>query len=334
MNSTMPIGWGIIGGGDVVMRKSGPALLKCKQSSIIGVFCRNSKQATHVTEMLGGRVYETYEQMLEDPQVDIVYVATPHYLHYEHTLQALRARKHVLCEKPIAVSVSQARDMIQAADDYGVELFIAYYRRFHPIVQMARTCIDNFEIGEITFVEYRSTFPLDWSKLPGPAWMWDCDKAGGGAIVNIGVHRLDILHYLVGSASQVIAQVDNFHKNKPEKWICGMFQYTSGACGIIVQHSNTCPPCDILAIHGRCGMIKFDPFDKCLLIQVGKEIRKQNFVMPSSPHKALLEHIVSVLKGQVKNETVSGREAFYTTELVSALYTSASQEHPVKLTYV
>jgi predicted dehydrogenase len=320
MTDNRPIAWGIVGCGDVVTKKWVPSLLAVPNSRVVGVFDLEREAAESVAAKVAGKIYDSYEEMLDDGEVEIIYLATPHHLHCPLSLKALRARKHVLCEKPMGVSAEQAREMVKTADQNGRNLFVDYYRRFHPIIQRARKSLEQGEIGEITFVEFRSTYPMDWLNPWGAAWMWDRAKAGGGPIMNLGVHRIDILHYLAGPVRRVAGCVEHLGGDRVEKWISGVMEFASGASGIVVMHADAQPPCDLLAVHGRKGTVTFDPFDKRLVIQRGKEQKEETFSPPIPLHTGILEHIAAVLRGKAKNNVVSGKEGLRTIELATFLH--------------
>ena len=331
MEETKQIGWGVLGCGDVVKKKWAASMKAAPGNRVIGVFDVDLTAAAEVAKTLEAKAYESFDAMLSDKDVEIVYVAVPHFLHYEMSLRALRSGKHVLCEKPMALSASQGREMVETAESVKKELFVDYYRRFHPIVRRAKEHLERGEIGEITLVEFRSTFPMDWTSPSGAAWLWQRAKSGGGPIMNIGVHRIDVLHYLMGPAQRVAAFSEHLEADRVEKWISGLMAFPSGANGVMVVHSDTHPPGDVLAFHGRLGSVTFEPFDKRLVVQVGREKQEEVFQMPDPLHGELLEHIAAVLRGNAENSIVSGKEAFHTIELVSGLYTSAREGRAIEI---
>ena len=142
------LGWGIIGCGDVVERKSGPSIEQAGRSRIVAVMRRDGEQARAFAERHGVPEWTAEaEEVLSHPDVDIVYVAPPPSSHEEYVLAAARRGKPVLVEKPMGLNAGQARRMIAACDEAGVELFVAYYRRFQPHVRKMRALIDEGRIG-------------------------------------------------------------------------------------------------------------------------------------------------------------------------------------------
>ena len=144
------LGWGIIGCGNVVEKKSGPSILKSGGSRIVGVMRRDAEKARPFAEAVGAALCTAEaDEILNHPHVDIVYVATPPSSHKQYVLAAAAAGKHVLVEKPMGLSAAEDQQMIDACRQAGVQLFVAYYRRFHPHVLKMKELIDSGRIGQI-----------------------------------------------------------------------------------------------------------------------------------------------------------------------------------------
>lgn len=170
--------WGIIGAGDVCERKSGPPLYQVPRSQLRMVFRRDSSAALSFVERHGhGQVTASYERMLEDSEIDAVYVATPHHLHAEHTIAALEAGKHVLVEKPMALSTTECDAMVSAAAQAKRSLAVAYYRRGYPSVSLAKRTIADGVLGTPVRMAINGEFPTS--------------------------HRIDLVHHLLGPIETV-----------------------------------------------------------------------------------------------------------------------------------
>jgi predicted dehydrogenase len=157
--------------------------------------------------------------LLADPEVTAVYVCIPHHLHREHVLLAARAGKHVLCEKPLAPTSEECRDMVNACQAAGVLFGVAFYRRFYPTVEKMRGLIAGGALGRLTSAQVvnHSYYIPRCDRLDDRSrWRTDLTTAGGGALNEVGSHRIDLLCYLLGDAREVSVQVETL-----EAWYAG-----------------------------------------------------------------------------------------------------------------
>ncbi|MGP6139561.1 Gfo/Idh/MocA family protein [Jeotgalibaca sp. A127] len=191
--------WGMIGCGDVTEKKTGPGLYKAKGSRLKGVFSRTQARAEDWVNRHGhGTAYLTVEEMLADAEITAVYIATPPDSHYAYAMQAIAAGKAVLMEKPMAIHEYECQEIITAAEKAGVSVFVNFYRRGLPKIQMIKEKLDQGEIGKPLTVEIRhfqkphpSDYenPLPWRLRP---------EAGGGKALDTQVHVMDYLSYFFG----------------------------------------------------------------------------------------------------------------------------------------
>jgi predicted dehydrogenase len=164
----------------------------------------------------GWEDYETdYRRLVERDDIDLVDVATPGNTHREIVLAALAAGKHVLCEKPLANSLAEARQMLDAARDAGVVNMVCFNYRRAPAVQLAKKLVEEGRLGQIR--HWRAVYLQDFIMDPSFPLIWRLDKevAGSGALGDIGAHITDLAHYLVGPISEVIGTMQTFIKERP-----------------------------------------------------------------------------------------------------------------------
>jgi 1,5-anhydro-D-fructose reductase (1,5-anhydro-D-mannitol-forming) len=191
------VGWGIIGIGKLSDIAIAPAIGAQGDSTLAAVCSRNLQRAEQFGERHGAALaYDDLARMVEDPTVDVVYVATPNALHLEHGLAAIRAGKHVLMEKPMTVSVEEGRQLVDAADAARVHLGVAFQLRHKETNHAARAAIADGRIGPVAFLDLvvgagKETFPFD-------TWRADPALAGGGTLLNQGTHGIDLLEFLTG----------------------------------------------------------------------------------------------------------------------------------------
>ncbi len=192
------IRWGIIGCGDVTEVKSGPGFQKASHSRLVAVMRRNGDLARDYAHRHGvPRWYDSAEDLIGDPDVDAVYIATPPAFHKEYTLLSAQAGKPVYVEKPMALNFQECRQMIQACQAAGVPLFVAYYRRALARFLNIKQLLDTQAIGEPRFVNITLYQPIAQDELTPQTLPWRVipELAGGGRFVDLASHMLDFLDY-------------------------------------------------------------------------------------------------------------------------------------------
>jgi predicted dehydrogenase len=146
-----------------------------------------------------GNVYGSLGELLEDDRVDVVHLTTPNHLHYPQVKQALAAGKHVVCEKPLALTAAESRELVELAEAAGVVHCTNFMARFYPLVQQARSLAQEGSLGEIWNVH--GSYLQDWLLRPTD-WNWRLEPERGGelrAIADIGSHWLDLVQFVTGS---------------------------------------------------------------------------------------------------------------------------------------
>jgi predicted dehydrogenase len=198
--------WGIIGCGDVTEVKSGPAFQKINNSELVAVMRRTGELAKDYAERHNvPKWYDDADALINDPDVDAVYIATPPGSHMEYTLKAAKAGKPVYVEKPMARNYAECEEMIAACEKAGVPLYVAYYRRAQPRFLKIKELLENGAIGEIRFVsttQYKKD--SESGKLPQQlSWRVQPELAGGGLFFDLASHTLDLLEFLLGPITSV-----------------------------------------------------------------------------------------------------------------------------------
>ncbi len=162
---------------------------------------RDLGRAQAFAEAYGGSgAFGSYEEAAADPRVQAMYVCTPHHLHREQAVMAARAGKHVLVEKPIALSIEEARDMVAEARRAGVTLMVAENYRFMTGVRKAREIIESGALGDLRLVQLQEE-----AAMVSEEWRGQRSSSGGGVLIDGGIHKVDILVYLSGMPRQVFA---------------------------------------------------------------------------------------------------------------------------------
>ena len=302
------LGWGIIGCGDVVEKKSGPSILQADRSRIVGVMRRQAAKAQAFADTHNIKLCtDDATQVINHPDVDIVYVATPPLSHKEYVLAVAAAGKHVLVEKPMGLSAAEDAEMIESCEKAGVELFVAYYRRFHPHVIRMKEIVDSGRIG--TVVHGQIDFGLP--QLEGYDWGWRIDPAiaGGGLFVDVVTHRIDLMVHLLGEPTSACGVCSTFApEGKVEDVATLSVRFASGAqCGVVGDfHSQRAADRFVLA--GTEGTIHTERLDgHAFSLTVDDKCEQLAFEPLPAPHLGLVRHIERVLAGSEAN-CCSGRD--------------------------
>lgn len=191
---------GIIGCGSITRFRHAPEYMANPHCEIAGFYNPSIKKAEEMSRMFGGKVYSSYMDMLLDKKIDAVSVCTANKYHAPVTIDALKAGKHVLCEKPMAASLDEARNMVEASHKAGKYLMIAHNQRLEPANVKAKEILKGGELGRI--LSFRAAFghggPEFWSANKGKnTWFFKKDAAFAGVIGDLGIHKADLIRWLI-----------------------------------------------------------------------------------------------------------------------------------------
>lgn len=201
------IKWGIIGCGDVTEIKSGPAFNKVKNSELVAVMRRDEEKVKdYALRHQVPKWYTSAEKLINDPDVNAIYIATPPSSHEEYTIAAFRAGKPVYVEKPMALDASSANKMTKAAKEKNLKLSVAHYRNAQPLFNKIKRLLDEQAIGNILFVKselYKQTLSIQELENSRIAWRVDPRIAGGGLFHDLAPHQFGLMYYFFGEADKI-----------------------------------------------------------------------------------------------------------------------------------
>lgn len=199
--------WGVIGAGGIADRRTIPGIISANNAELIAVMDVNMKLAEYVREKYQAkRAYDKFEDLLADPEIEAVYIATPVIYHKEQVVKAAIAGKHILVEKPIGLTVSEGEEIIAECKKNNVKAASGLMMRYHAYHQKMRELVYNGEIGQI--VSCRAQLTCWYPDMEG-AWRQDKNMSGGGALIDLGIHCIDLIQYVTNSkAVKVIGMVD------------------------------------------------------------------------------------------------------------------------------
>ncbi|MFV8466479.1 Gfo/Idh/MocA family protein [Flavobacterium sp. LB1P62] len=251
MEEKVKIKWGIIGLGNIAQQFADDLML-VHDAKIVAVASRNPEKAQQFSEKYNcDKAYATYDEIFADDEVDILYIATPHNSHAVLTMKALQSNKHVLCEKPIALSYNDAFQMIEASKKSNKFFMEAFWTRFNPAVREAFHKIKNGEIGDVKYIN--ADFAFQAKELEGNR-MADL-KLGGGALLDIGVYPLFLSYLILGVPDEIVAKA-NFHDSGADLQTTMILQYDNAQA---VLHSSFLSSSNMKAtISGTKGRINLN----------------------------------------------------------------------------
>jgi len=286
------LSWLVAGVGDIARKRVLPAIFSEPRSRLAGLVTRDPAKAA----AYGVPGWADFGDALAACDASLVYIATPVFLHASQTVAALRAGRHVLCEKPMSLDYASAQAMRDAARECGRTLGIAYYRRMYPKVERARQLIAAGAIGRVVFAEataHDNFNPLGTSR----AWLADPALAGAGPLRDIASHRIDLLDYLLGEPVRVSAHLSTLvHPLAVEDNATVMVDYASGARGLVDVRWHALPPRDEFRIRGTTGEIDLTPLNGPELVYPGGS---ELDPAPANLHYPCVEDFVSaVLEGR------------------------------------
>ncbi len=249
------IRWGVIGSGGIARRRTIPeGMVPAANAQLVGVFDRNVRSNQEVAQAFGVPAFASPEELLA-AEVDAVYVATPVYAHAQNVSQCLKAGKHVLCEKPLGVSVAETQPLVSLAASQHRQLGVGLMMRFHSQHQEARKIIEEGKLGKPVYS--RAQLSCWYPPLPN-AWRQNPSQGGGGSLADMGVHCIDLLEMLLGPVVSVTCHISSLvHSYGSEDSAVATLVFENGALGTV--DTFFCIPDEgsknVLELYGSAGSI-------------------------------------------------------------------------------
>ena len=297
--------WGFIGCGEVTEKKSGPAFSEVEGSSVVAVMSRHEQHVRQYAIKHGvPKWYTDAQKLIDDSDVNAVYVATPPSSHATYAIMAMKAGKPVYVEKPLAASYEDCARINSISERTGVPCFVAYYRRYLPYFQRVKQIVEQGQIGRVLNVQIRFAVPpreLDYSHPESLPWRLQPEIAGGGYFYDLAPHQLDLLQHIFG----VILDAEGISTNRghlyqAEDTVSACFQFENGLSGsgmwCFVAHESARE--DSIEIIGDRGKLIFSVFDYAP-IQLHTSEGTQQIVVPNPPYVQfpLIKNVIEHLQG-------------------------------------
>ena len=286
---------------------------------------RSELAASFARDVGARRWHDDWRALVADPEITAVYVATPVHLHAEQTIAAAEAGKHVLCEKPMAMTTGECDRMLAACRASGVTLGIAYYRRFFPAVIRVKEIIASGEIGQPVFAQMNAFERFDPEPGHPRAWLLQPSMAGGGPMKDFGCHRIEVLLNLFGEVRQTAALTANvvFARNV-EDTAAVLLRFVDGPCASVTVTHAAHERQDTLQIFGTRGSTHIEDLNAGVVrVQTGTE-RTEPYPPAPNVHQPLVADFVdAVLTG--RQPAVTGETGRAVAAIEDAIYAVAPQ---------
>lgn len=258
------INWGVIGTAGIAKGCTIPGMQLANNCNLYAIAGRSMEKAKAYQEEFGFEVaYDSYEALLADPKVEAVYIPLPNQLHYEWTVKALKAKKHVLCEKPLAPTISQIKEMFACAKENGVILMEAYAYLHSPLMAEIKKELESGVIGDVLYMESQFiTSDYDISNIRMRK------ETYGGATYDLGCYNTSQILWLLGNDWVDVRAIADFSDQSIDTYTSGMVKYSDGKkatfiCAMVLATDKD-RRIDCLRIHGTKGDIRTDAqFNQC-----------------------------------------------------------------------
>lgn len=299
------VNWGVIGVGNVCERKSAPAMNLVPKSKLVAVMRRDEEKVKDYATRHGVPKWYTYAQdLIDDPEVNAIYIATPPHMHLPYTQMAALAGKPVYVEKPMARNFTECKEMISACEQAKVPLYVAYYRRALPHFLQIKKMMDEGVIGGVRTVHINLKQVLQPEVVVqlNNNWRIDPKIAGGGYFFDLASHQLDLLDFYFGPIVKVQGfAVNQANAYEAEDLVAAAFVFQNGVVGTGNWCFTASKTADIdeITIYGSKGKISFETFGKgeFILEKDGEDRQHFGLELPYHIQEPLIKSIVADLLG-------------------------------------
>lgn len=305
------IRWGMIGCGDVTEVKSGPAFNKVNDSSLVAVMRRDAEKAKdYAVRHHVPKWYNDANELINDAEVNAIYIATPPAFHEEYAIAAINKGKPVYIEKPMAVNYASANMIVKLAEEKNVKVAVAHYRRGQPLFNKVKQLLAERMIGDIRFAKlefYKKSLDKEALQIPKVAWRVNPEIAGGGLFHDIAPHQIDLMYWFFGEVEKAFGYATNQGGlYEADDIVAGNILFKSGVifnglwCFNVAEENVK----DLCEIHGSEGMMRFPIFEH-KKIEVIKNGKTEEILFEPLQHvqQPLIQKVVNYFLGKGENPT-------------------------------
>ena len=330
-------GFGIFGCG-MIASIHAEAIREIDSAELIGVADVVAANAEKMAEKCSCEVFADYEAMLSDPRVDIVCICTPSGFHADNALQALGHGKHVILEKPMAITVEDADRVVNAVRESGCHLTVISQMRFSEDVQKVKKLLKENAFGKLAFCDLYMKYWRDPSYYASSNWRGTFKFDGGGALMNQGIHGVDLIMYLVGEAKLLKGRVKTrIHDIEVEDTAVAVLEYENGAIGVIEGSTSAYPGFDRrIEIQGDKGyvMLKENHITELMINgeQIPVEVEEKAASGSSDPsaigsyyHALQFRNMIETIRGN-ESLLVNAEDGRRAIKMILDIYKSSAEE--------
>jgi predicted dehydrogenase len=326
--------WGVLGVAKIATNKVIPAMQNSNVTEVVAIASRDLSKAQSAAANLGiARAYGTYEELLGDPEVECIYNPLPNHLHVPWSIRAAEAGKHVLCEKPIAMSVAECRQLMDARDRAGVRLGEAFMVRTHPQWLRAREIVRERGIGDLRAVVCAfSYFNRD------PANVRNVPEWGGGGLMDIGCYPIQISRFLFETEPvRVSAAIEYDPDFDVDRLTSGLLDYERGHC--VFTCSTQMTPYQRVHIFGTSGRVEIEipfnaPPDRPCRLWIEREGRVETEEMPVCDQYTIQGDAFSLAVREGGEVPTPLEDSIRNMAVIEAMFRSAAERAQVVVTSV
>lgn len=247
--------WGVAGCGRFAEQTFIPNVKLLRKSVLTSLYSSDANRTKSLADKFGvEKHFSNYDEFLKS-DINAVYISSANMNHYSQVIKAAKAGKHILCEKPLSISSSEAEEMVKTCEHNNVQLSVNYVYRFHPLIIKSKEIIDNQMLGKI--VSMNLSFNID--APPGSNFRFTKSKSGGGALRDIGTHMIDLLRYFGGEIISINGVMDNvIYKSEVEDFACAILKFEKGGYGYFNVSFNSKKAFNRIEVLGHKGALSID----------------------------------------------------------------------------
>ena len=346
----MAIGFGIVGCG-MIANFHARAIADIRGAKLVGAQSRRLESATAFTEEHGGTAYDSLDEMLSNPAIDIITICTPSGAHMEPAVAAAKAGKHVIVEKPLEITLKRCDAIINACKKHRVKLFTIFPSRFHQSSQLLKKAVDSGKFGRLTVGDAYVKWYRTQEYYDSGAWRGTWKLDGGGALMNQAIHNVDLLSWLMGPVVEITAQADMLaHKRiEVEDVVVATLRFSNGALGVVEATTAAYPGAlKKIEIHGTLGSASIEEED-IVSWKFAKMTRRDAALIEKmagttstgggaadpaaighQAHASLFRDAIKTIGGKASN-SIDGKEGRRSVEIILGIYKAASTGKSVQL---
>ncbi len=327
--------FGILGCG-MIAHVHASAIRALPEALLAGAADADAQRAAQFAAQYGVHPYESYGQMLADPEIDAVCICTPSGFHAENAIAALQHGKHAVLEKPMALSVESADRIVSACDRTGKLLTVISQLRFSSDVQRVKALLAENAFGRVTLCSLHMKYYRSKEYYASSPWKGTKAFDGGGALMNQGIHGVDLLEYIVGPVKEISGKARTLsHKIEVEDTAVAMLEFENGALGVIEASSCAYPGFERrIEIHGDKGYVLLRDNRIERMLVDGKEVSGEALndagtsrdpaAINCEMHRQQIQNLLAAVRGE-EALLVDAREGKKALRLIEAIYRSSHE---------